>query len=128
MTEEERIEFLRELDEVDEQRAKKRGVAYVSPYSQEIKDRVAKRIRECKDEYAEERKAIEGLGITIGDLYFAEKFYAGKIRLDTASEEAWLHTAKRCRKILKKAGKWTDEYEMQYRSYVGAHNFDLKGV
>ena len=125
MTEEERIEFLRQLDEAEEQRAKKRGCVYVSPYSQEIKDYVERNKAKWDAEYQKDLKEVEGLGIEPGDLHFAEKFYAGKICLDTASEKSWLHTAKRCRKILKKAGKWTDEYEMQYRSYVGVHKNDV---
>ena len=127
MTKEERIaKIMKESEVVDERIARERSSKrYISPYSKEIADSLARHIEECKNEYAEEQKAIEGLDITIGDLHFAERFYAGKIRLDTASEEAWLDEAKTSRDVLIKAGKWTDEYEMQYRAYMSIHEDDV---
>ena len=126
MTKEERIaKIMKESEVVDERIARENGCVYISPYSQEIKDYAERNKAKWDAEYQKDLKEVEGLGIEPGDLHFAEKFYAGKICLDTASEKSWLHTAKRCRKILIKAGKWTDEYEMQYRSYVGVHKNDV---
>ena len=118
MTKEERIrQMINNYESVNMQMAQERGSGqYISPYSDDIKDYV--RHIECEDS-----KYINESGVTSGDLHFAEKFYAGKIQLNSVLSADWSDEAEVNFDVLNSVGihNYDSAYKVQHEIYIEMH-------